>query len=232
LGDFDIARFLTWYIALIVALVFHEAAHAFVAKLGGDLTAYESGQVTLNPVPHMQREPFGTILLPILSFAYMGWPLGFAHAPYNPHWADAHPKRAAAMSFAGPGANLLLTVLLFGIMWLGLSTDYFELPLGGMSLERLVVARGGATEGFGYAIARIISVLFSMNLILGVFNLIPLPPLDGAGIVEGLVPPLAGVYRMMREYPVWQFVGMIAAWKIAPSVIWPAFTFATDLLAR
>ncbi len=82
--DFDFAAFLTWYIALVVTMVFHEAAHAWVALLGGDRTAYEAGQVTLNPVPHVQREPFGMIVLPIISFSFWGFPLGFAHAPYNP----------------------------------------------------------------------------------------------------------------------------------------------------
>ena len=71
----QIALFPLWYVAFLLSLTCHEAAHALVAKWGGDLTAYSSGQVTLNPLPHIRREPFGTVLVPILSFLLSGWML-------------------------------------------------------------------------------------------------------------------------------------------------------------
>ena len=67
---------LAWYLTFIFSTSFHEAAHAFVAMKLGDLTAYHSGQVSLNPVPHMRREPFGMILVPIFSFFIVGWTFG------------------------------------------------------------------------------------------------------------------------------------------------------------
>ena len=228
---FDFTLALTWYLALIVAMVFHEAAHALVAKLGGDLTAYEAGQVTINPIPHMQREPFGTILMPLLSLYFMGFPLGFAHAPYNPYWADAHPKRAALMSAAGPVSNLLLAGLLFAIMKIGLAADWFEYPLDGIGLGRgggglievqMLAARDGAESGLGYAFARVLPVLFFMNLLLGVFNLIPFPPLDGAGIAEGALPgKLGGFFRLLRSNSSYAMMGLFASWWLFPKVFFP-----------
>ena len=112
-----------WYVVFLLSLTCHEAAHAFVAWRGGDPTAYHGGQVSLNPLPHVLREPFGTVLVPLLSFFFMGWMLGWASAPYDPYWAARNPRRAALMSAAGPIANFLLAALALGILWILMSAD-------------------------------------------------------------------------------------------------------------
>src|SRR5262245_24685656 len=98
------------FVVLIVSLTVHEAAHALVAMLSGDLTAYRGGQVTLNPLPHMQREPYGMVVLPLLSiFLSNGTStIGFASAPVDAVWAYHHPRRSALVAAAGPLANVLL----------------------------------------------------------------------------------------------------------------------------
>ena len=110
-----------WYVVLIFSLTFHEAGHAWAAMRGGDLTAYLGGQVSLDPMPHIRREPFGTVLVPLLSFAFSGFMIGWASTPYDPRWANAHPRRAGWMSLSGPAANLILvvaagTAIRFGMM--------------------------------------------------------------------------------------------------------------------
>lgn len=231
----DLGLALTWYIALIVAMVIHEAAHAWVAMLGGDRTAYEGGQVTLNPIPHMQREPFGTILLPIFGLFMMGFPIGFAHAPYNPYWADAHPKRAAVMAAAGPISNLLLAALLFAVMKLGLAFDWFEYYDGTPSRGRLVEiallsAPGGVETGFVAALAKILPIFFFMNLLLCVFNLFPLPPLDGAGIAEGLLPGRMGaIFGELRRSSTMALVGLMVVWYYFPRIWYPIWNAALRL---
>src|SRR5437667_6457312 len=100
-----------WYVVFLFSLTCHEASHALAAKLGGDLTAFHGGQVTLNPIPHMRREPFGTILVPIISYALGGWMIGWASAPYDPGWRYRYPHRAALMAVAGPAANVVLFVI-------------------------------------------------------------------------------------------------------------------------
>ncbi len=168
-----------WLAAFLLSLTAHEAAHALAGKIGGDSTA--ANQVTLDPLPHIKREPFGTLVVPIASFFLQGggWMIGWASAPYDPTWANRYPRRAAAMAAAGPAANFALVVLAGVGIRVGLATGYFQLPATGISLDTLVVAESGVAEG----LALFVSVLFSINIILGAFNLIPLPPLDGYAIV-------------------------------------------------
>src|SRR4029077_12221440 len=79
-----------------------------VAKLGGDSTAALAGQVTLNPVPHIRREPWGMVAIPILAFLFTRGMIGWASAPFDPLWEQRHPRRAALMALAGPAANFTL----------------------------------------------------------------------------------------------------------------------------
>src|ERR1700747_1129130 len=97
-----------WYVAFLFSTTCHEAAHALVAQLGGDPTAALGGQVSLNPVPHLRREPRGIAILPILSFLMPKRMFGWASAPYDPVWEGRHPRRAGLMALAGPTANFLL----------------------------------------------------------------------------------------------------------------------------
>ena len=102
---------LTWFVVFLFSTTLHEAGHAFAAWQLGDPTAYEGGQVSLNPLPHIQREPFGMVLVPLITFALNGWMMGWASAPYDPAWAHHYPKRAGVMALAGPAANLILVLI-------------------------------------------------------------------------------------------------------------------------
>ena len=83
----DLGVAVIWYVALLFSLTLHEASHAWAAMKGGDRTAYHGGQVSLDPMPHIRREPFGTVVVPLLSFALSGWMIGWASTPYDPRWA-------------------------------------------------------------------------------------------------------------------------------------------------
>jgi hypothetical protein len=107
----DIASALVYYFVFLYSVTLHEAGHAWAAKLGGDLTAYHGGQVSIDPRPHIRREPFGMVVLPLISVLLSGWPIGFASAPYDPNWAMRYPKRAALMALAGPAANIALVLV-------------------------------------------------------------------------------------------------------------------------
>ncbi len=98
---------------------------ALVAKWGGDTTALEGGQVSLNPLPHIRREPFGMVIMPLIGIATMTGLIGWASAPYNAKWAMEHPKHAARMSLAGPAANFGLAILAGIVMRVGLATGSF-----------------------------------------------------------------------------------------------------------
>jgi Zn-dependent protease len=221
-----LAKLPLWLAAFLLSLTCHEAAHALAGRFGGDSTA--AAQVTLDPLPHIRREPFGTLVVPILSFFLQGggWMIGWASAPYDPTWANRHPKRAAAMAAAGPAANFGLSLLSALAIRVGIATGYFTLPSGGITLETLAVAPSGVAEG----LAIFLSVLFSINLILGCFNLIPVPPLDGYAIV-----PLVLNDRMRDK---WfglfsgggALMGLIIAWVLFDRLMPPVFHTAIGLL--
>ncbi|MBZ0165999.1 MAG: site-2 protease family protein, partial [Candidatus Omnitrophica bacterium] len=117
-----------WYAAFILSIVIHEAAHALAAYKMGDDTAYEGGQVSLNPQPHIRREPLGMVVIPLVTYFLGGWMMGWASAPYDPQWAMTYPKRAALMALAGPVSNLCLVFISGFLLRLGLWLGFFTIP--------------------------------------------------------------------------------------------------------
>src|SRR6185295_17733342 len=108
-----VADLFIWYLAFVFSTTCHEAAHALVAQRGGDETAYVGGHVTLDPLPHIARSPFGMLVIPVISYLFNGWMMGWASVPVNAAWGRAHPRRAALMALAGPLANLVLAAVAF-----------------------------------------------------------------------------------------------------------------------
>ncbi len=173
----DIAQGMLWYLVFLFSLTCHEAAHAISALRGGDATAARGGQASLNPIPHVRRERMGTVVVPILSYALGGFMIGWASAPLDPHWRDRYPHRAAWVALAGPAANFAIAGVTAGVMVLGLMGGIFTLPdPGQLSVSQLVVTATGESSGF----TSMLSIAYVLNLLLGVFNLLPVPPLDGA----------------------------------------------------
>jgi Zn-dependent protease len=228
----DVANLAIWYFVFVFSTTCHEAAHAWVAYRGGDLTAYSLGHVTLDPWPHIKRSPFGMVIVPLVSFAFGGWMIGWASVPVNRRWAVNHPRKAALMSLAGPLANLMLAALALGTMRLLVANDVLLAPTGAVPLQSLVTVPDGhgLNTPLG-ALARGLSVLLVLNVILGLFNLVPLPPLDGASALEGAAPrATAGLYQRLREVPAFEFLGLMIAWRFFPYVSVPALRFVADLL--
>jgi Zn-dependent protease len=225
----DLASGLIYYIVFLLSTTMHEAAHALAAKLGGDLTAYHGGQVTLDPRPHIQREPFGMVLLPLISVLISGWPFGFASAPYDPRWALRHPRRAAWMALAGPAANLLLVLLAVLLIRAGILVGVFDIP-SSANFGRIVdtVATADAWRG----VAFVLSAIFSMNLALFALNLIPLPPLDGSAGLAALLPDATArsYVQWLHTNQVLGFVGMLVAWRVFDVMFGPIFGFAIRVL--
>jgi Zn-dependent protease len=203
------------YLMFVFSTTCHEAAHAFVAKRGGDDTAYSLGHVTLDPLPHIVRSPMGMVIAPLIGLFTMGYPLGWASVPYDPHWGQRHPTRRAFMSLAGPMANFLLAFSAIAIMRVLIETGVFHLHGTGVRSGFVFLSQGVAQNSPLAAIAFLLTHLFLLNLMLGLFNLMPLPPLDGSGVAEGLSPRIMGsFYERLREIPAHELLGWIAATQL------------------
>ena len=189
------------YIVFLFSTTLHEAAHAFVALRGGDPTAAQGGQVSLNPLPHIRREPVGMVLLPILSLFTSGSMIGWASAPYNPEWQRRYPQRAALMSLAGPAMNFLLMMIAFVLLRVGRTQ--------------------GWTQNEGNAgIFTILYIFFSLNLLLGIFNLLPFPPFDGFGALGLLTGSFGALERTRERLRQFSLIGLLLGWQ-AMRLVYP-----------
>ncbi|MBI3663446.1 MAG: site-2 protease family protein [Acidobacteria bacterium] len=222
-----------WYIVFLFSTTCHEAAHALAAKLGGDPTAFRGGQVTLNPLPHIQREPFGMVLIPILTYFWMsrGSMIGWASAPYDPDWERRYPRRAAWMALAGPGANFTLMLLAAAAIRAGVASGVFQAPQVANFTRITEAANPGMAGSVMTFAATFLSVLFLLNLLLGTFNLLPVPPLDGSsGVTLLMSEGTARRFHELLQEPMFRMVGLLAAWWGFGRVFDMIFTFALNAL--
>lgn len=223
----NIALGLFWYWAFLFSIVAHEAAHAWAAFRLGDPTAYRGGQVSMNPLPHIYREPIGTVAFPLLTFIAGGWMMGWASAPYDPYWAERHPRRAAWMALAGPAANLLIAIAAGLVIWGGVWAGVF-VPPESASFTEVTVA---SLDGWWQSLATLVSILFTLNVVMFSFNLIPLSPLDGSAAVTLLMGKrTAEQYRQVMLNPALSMFGLLFAWRIYDPLFAPLFRFALHLL--
>ena len=209
---------MAWYIVFVLSTCVHEAAHAFAAKKLGDPTAYHGGQMTLDPVPHIVRSPFGMVFVPIFTFAMSGWMMGWASVPCDPFWADRNPRKAAWMRLAGPGGNLLIVLITAITIRIGIWQGSFIAP---NSITFTSVVESEST-GMLRGVAIMLSICFSLNVLLMLFNLLPFPPLDGTALVEFAADSEnASKYRQFCMMPGMMVFGIFIAWKLF-RVIYPS----------
>ncbi|HEY5752005.1 MAG TPA: site-2 protease family protein [Chthoniobacterales bacterium] len=224
---FNLEDGIKWYLVFLFSTTLHEAAHAWTALKLGDDTAARSGQVTLNPAPHIKREPFGMVVVPLATYLMSGWMIGWASAPYNPRWALQFPQRSALMALAGPAANFLLVIISAILIKIGIGAGVFSVPA---AIDFLTVTEGSG-DGMAVFAAEMVSLFFSLNLLLGCFNLLPLPPLDGSSLpllfVRG---KLAETLQSFLWTPTTSWAGIIIAWNVFQYVYEPVQLSAVRLL--
>ncbi len=168
------------FIVLIFSAVLHEVAHGYEAERLGDPTARNAGRLTLNPLKHL--DPFGSVLMPLLLYMASGGAFFFAAAkpvPYDPRNLKDPRMGGAKIALAGPLTNFALAIA-FGI----LIRIFVYLPVPDLFLSLL-------------------ALIVYMNIILGLFNLVPIPPLDGSRVLFAILPPSQAAYKAMYFLERW-----------------------------
>jgi Zn-dependent protease len=200
-----------WLLPILIAVTFHEAAHGFAAHLLGDDTAWRLGRVSFNPFKHI--DPFGTIILPaMLLFARSPFLFGYAKpVPVN-FRALNHPRRDMILvAAAGPAMNLLLAT-------------------AAALAFHLVFYTSGIAQVF---IAENLKNAVVLNVILAVFNLLPIPPLDGGRIVVGLLPnALARPFSRLEPYGLILLIGLLIVLPLLGEQVGFNLNFISDVIGR
>lgn len=198
----DIRLILVQAIVILFAITIHEAAHAWTANKMGDPTAASLGRASLNPLVHI--DPIGTIILPAILIYFsvqtggrspvFGWA---KPVPYNPYNLKRPRKGGLWISFAGPIANLLAA--------LGSATLYQA-----FRLDQIWIIDPAQVNQPIVSLSILLQALVSINVSLAFFNLIPIPPLDGSGILAGLLSERAAAqYERIRPYGFWILILLI-----------------------
>ncbi|MFH0346351.1 site-2 protease family protein [Bacillus sp. SW14] len=189
-------------ITLIVSFTIHELAHAYVAYKFGDDTAKRQGRLTLNPIKHL--DPFGTILILVAGF---GWARPI---PVNRRFFKKPRLAGVLVSIAGPVSNLILAFIGFFLLVL----------MHAYGMEQLAAFSTGLDQFF--------SIWIQLNLVLFLFNLLPLPPLDGYRIIEDLVPPR--VRAKMTQAESYGFIVFLVLFvtPLGSYVLWPMLNAGRD----
>ena len=198
----DLQLILFEFVVLLLSLTVHEAAHAWSADILGDPTARRLGRVSLNPAVHI--DPIGTLLFPLIAMLtrvpILGWakPVPVNPANLHPHWA----RKYMAVAAAGPASNLVLAILgAIGLHMIGFAGG--SLPATAQTFEFL-------------------KALVEINVLLAVFNMIPVPPLDGGNVLSGLLQGQAAVlFNNLRPYGMLILYGLLLTgvlWRIVTPI--------------
>jgi len=191
---------LAWVAAIVVAITIHEFSHAFVAKLQGDSTAELEGRITLNPLSHL--DPVGFLVLVLFGFGW-GKPV-----PFNPYNLRAKRWGPAIVSLAGPAANLI------GVMFFGL-VFRLVLQIGNLPADNLLHT--------------FLAFLVQFNVVLMLFNLLPIPPLDGSKLLSLLPPQFDGLVEGLHKYG---FIILLAVIFFGQNTLGAIFQFVETAVFR
>ena len=195
-----------YIIVLLFSVILHEIAHGYIALRLGDTTARDAGRLTLNPIKHIDL--FGTIILPLL-FVMVGAPVfGWAKpVPYDPRFLKNPQKASGLIALAGPATNFSLAI-------------FFAL------ISRIVILF--PLDQFLSTFYLFLAVIVQVNIALAIFNLLPIPPLDGSGVLFSVLP--RGTERMQAVLHRYGFILLIALIYMGLDFLHPAMDYLYKML--
>lgn len=205
-NNFDIYQIALMIVPVLLALTAHEYAHGLAAWKLGDDTAKREGRLTLNPISHM--DPIGTLMLFLFKF---GWA---KPVPFDPRNFKNPARDTTLVALAGPVSNFLTAAVLTILLRIFIEVNFFQI----------------VSQSMAKNIAMIIQYGILINISLGLFNLIPIPPLDGFKVLAYFLPPqfVAQVYRN-NLIVMFAFILLLATGFLG-KVLWPAVTKLSALL--
>ncbi len=212
-----ILRLVISALPILIAITFHEVSHGWVANKLGDPTARMLGRLTLNPLSHI--DIFGTILLPVMLYILTNGEFVFGYAkpvPINPMNFKNPRKDMAISAAAGPITNILLAATCFAVLRL------FMVPIAHLAPESL-------SEAVLKPVSLILYAGIQINVILAVFNMIPIPPLDGGRVLTGLLPSRQALSFSRIEPFGFLIVLALIYTGVANIIIMPLIRFFLDL---
>jgi Zn-dependent protease len=212
--NFDLGKVVITFVVFLFSTSCHEAAHAAMAYWWGDPTGKEAGQLTLNPIPHIKREPWGMVAIPLFMLLQSGGGMlmGWASTPVNAsrmrnaRWGDFWT------SAAGPLTNLLIAIIC-------------------IVLSKVVVSPIGAVlGGFQEATAQFLWTGVWLNIVLTVLNFLPIPPLDGGHMMSNLLPyEAAQIYNQIRPFGYIILIGIMMT-GVFGSIVRPIISWANHII--
>ncbi len=178
--DLNPGKILIWFAIFLLSLTVHECAHAFAAEKSGDPTGRYLGRITLNPIPHI--DILGTVIFPLIAFTSGAMMFGWAKpVPFNPMNLRDRRWGEIFIALAGPFSNILLVILF-------------------MIITKVVLPDPLMLLDDGDPVAMVLNTGITLNIVLAVFNLIPIPPLDGHHVLRNLLPDsLAEAYAQIPD---------------------------------
>jgi len=208
--DIDIRRVVVSFLAIVISITIHEFAHAITADKLGDPTPRRHGRITLNPIVMFKAHPFGALLMPLIG-AFSGFLVGWAATPVNP----AKVRRSITVrtadiliTAAGPISNVLMAILSVGLF-----AGCVALVSNGMEWARPLLDLSQS--------------LVLCNVLLAVFNMMPIPPLDGFGIIRAYTGGGGAFVRFLEQY---SFVILIVVVVKGDIIFTPIFAVVFDVL--
>lgn len=237
-----IGDLIIWFVVFLFSLSFHESAHAWTSERFGDYTGRYQGRITLNPIAHI--DPIGTLVIPLMGFMSGGISMfGWAKpVETNPLLWRNKTKANIMVSAAGPISNFILATVALLIINGMLMSGVVERPLV-RDPETSQIRAAHVSEAAPFYVimpaeegavmepaAKLLSVLLVLNVILGVFNLIPIPPLDGSHVLESILPyEMAQAYAQIRPYGFILLLALI--WTpVLGWIITPVYSFVELLV--